>query len=304
MPFQTTLLRAPSGEFTSGTHSHAGLTRRFKLYVPSTHEGQALPLVVMLHGCNQNADDFAAGTGMNQRARNQGFFVLYPEQCPDANPNGCWNWFMPEHQRRGSGEPALLASMTRTVVQQFGIDPKKVFIAGLSAGGAMACIMAHAYPELFAAVGVHSGLPIGAASNMDEALTAMNRGDSTTDPAADEPVPKHAPITGHQHTPVIVFHGDQDSTVHHNNGEQVVKEALGAALTLVQVKQGTSSNGRHYTRQIYTDNQHRVLAEYWLVHGADHAWSGGSLQGSYTDRHGPDASAEMLRFFFAKKITL
>jgi poly(hydroxyalkanoate) depolymerase family esterase len=304
MPFQPTLLRAPAGEFTSGTHSHAEQTRSFKLYLPSTHAGQTLPLVVMLHGCYQTADDFAAGTGMNRRARNQGFFVLYPEQDREANPNGCWNWFMPEHQQRGHGEPALLASMTRTIAQQYGIDPKQVFIAGMSAGGAMACIMANTYPELFAAVGVHSGLPIGAASNIDEALTVMNQGDSNPSPAADEPLPQHVPIAARQHTPTIVFHGDQDSTVHPSNGAQVVKAALGDTPTQMQVKQGSSSSGRHYTRQIYTDTQHRVLAEYWLVHDTGHAWSGGSLQGSYTDRHGPDASAEMLRFFFAKKIIL
>jgi poly(hydroxyalkanoate) depolymerase family esterase len=235
---------------------------------------------------------------MNRRARNQGFFVLYPEQDREANPSGCWNWFMPEHQQRGRGEPALLASMTLAVVQQYGIDPQHVFIAGMSAGGAMACIMAQAYPELFAAVGVHSGLPIGAASNMDEALTVMNQGDSTPGPAADEPLPQHTPCKAHQHTPVIVFHGDQDLTVHPKNGEQVVKEALGDTPTQMQVKQGTSSSGRRYTRQIYTGQQNRVMAEYWLVHDTGHAWSGGSLRGSYTDRHGPDASAEMLRFFF------
>jgi poly(hydroxyalkanoate) depolymerase family esterase len=300
MPFQPTLLRTPAGEFISGTHTHAGLTYRFKLYVPSNYEGQALPLVVMLHGCNQNADDFAAGTGMNQHARNQGFFVLYPQQAHDANPNNCWNWFMPEHQQRGSGEPALLASMTLKVVQQYGINPQRVFIAGMSAGGAMACVMANAYPELFAAVGVHSGLPVGTASDMDQALTAMYHGDGASGTTQTEPQPQSTPIAANRPTPIIVFHGDQDSTVHPSNGEQVVKAALGDTPVQVQVQQGTSSNGRHYTRRIYTDTQDRVLAEYWLVHGTGHAWSGGSLQGSYTDRHGPDASAEMLRFFFAQ----
>lgn len=298
MPFQSNLLRPAAGEFTSGTHAHAEQTHRYKLYVPSAPGGQGLPLVVMLHGCSQSADDFAAGTGMNQRAKNEGFFVLYPEQSHEANPNGCWNWFKPEHQQRSNGEPALLASMAQSVISSYNIDPRRVFIAGLSAGGAMATVMASAYPEMFVAIGVHSGLPIGAVSSMDEALSVMNRGDST--PTTDEPTPQQAHELAHRYTPIIVFHGDQDSTVHPNNGEQVVRAALGSTLHQVQVEPGTSSNGRRYSRRVYTDPHDQVLAEYWLVHGTGHAWSGGSPTGSYTDRHGPDATDEMLRFFFAQ----
>lgn len=295
MPFQLNLLRPAAGEFSSGIHTHDEQNRRYKLYLPSAPPDQALPLVVMLHGCSQSADDFATGTGMNQRARNEGFFVLYPEQSHEANPNGCWNWFKPEHQQRNHGEPALLASMVQTVISGHHIDPSRVFIAGLSAGGAMAMLMAHAYPEMFAAIGVHSGLPVGAVSTMDQALSVMNRGD--TSPATAEPMPEQAHHAGHSHTPIIVFHGDQDSTVHPSNGEQVVKAALGQTMYQVRIEQGTSSNGRPYTRQVYTDLHEKVLAEYWLVHGTGHAWSGGSPTGSYTDRHGPDATGEMLRFF-------
>jgi poly(hydroxyalkanoate) depolymerase family esterase len=300
MPFQLNLLRPAAGEFTSGTHTHAEQTRRYKLYVPSAPADHALPLVVMLHGCGQSADDFAAGTGMNQRARNEGFFVLYPEQSREANPNGCWNWFKPEHQQRSRGEPALLASMTQSVVSEYNIDPKRVFIAGLSAGGAMAMVMAIAYPELFAAIGVHSGLPIGAVSSMDEALNVMNRGDTTPHPAEATPQQSDDPVC--PHTPIIVFHGDQDSTVHPNNGEQVIRAALRSTQYKQQIEPGTSSNGRPYTLRTYTDPQDHVLAEYWLVHGTGHAWSGGSPQGSYTDRHGPDATGEMLRFFFEQMV--
>jgi poly(hydroxyalkanoate) depolymerase family esterase len=296
MPFQLNLLRPAAGEFSSGTHTHAEQTRRYKLYVPSAPADEALPLVVMLHGCSQSADDFAAGTGMNQRARNDGFFVLYPEQSHEANPNGCWNWYKPEHQQRSHGEPALLASMTQSVISTYNIDPKRVFIAGFSAGGAMAIIMTSAYPEMFAAVGVHSGLPIGAVSNMDEALSAMNRGDSS--PATAEPMPRQPHQAIHPPTPIIVCHGDQDSTVHPSNGEQVILAALRSTTHTVRIEPGTSSNGRPYTRRIYTDKNDHVLAEYWLVHDTGHAWSGGSPTGSYTDRHGPDATSEMLRFFF------
>jgi poly(hydroxyalkanoate) depolymerase family esterase len=301
MTSQSTLLRLATGEFTTGTHTHADLSCRFKLYVPPEYTGQPLPLVVMLHGCSQGADDFAAGTGMNQRARDDGFFVLYPEQTNDANPNGCWNWFQRDHQQRGAGEPALLASLTQAIMGRHGVDPRRVFVAGMSAGGAMATIVAGAYPELFSAVGVHSGLPTRDVTSMDEALTLMNRGESSmtqttpVDPSDLPPVP-----TGFHQKPIMVFHGDQDSTVHPNNGEQVVMAVLDGAPFQVEVEPGTSSNGRRYTRRIYTNGQGRVLAEYWLVHGTGHAWSGGSLQGSYTDRHGPDATGEMLRFFFAQ----
>ncbi len=292
MPFQSLLLRRAAGDLTSGTHTHANQTRRYKLYVPAAAADQALPLVIMLHGCSQSADDFATGTGMNRRAREDGFFALYPQQSHEANSTGCWNWFLPEHQQHGSGEPALLASLTLAVIEQYDIDPRRVFIAGMSAGGVMATLTAQAYPELFTAVGVHSGLPIGSVSNMDEAMRVMNHGNTNTSPAADA-LPSHrAP------KPIIVFHGDQDDMVHRSNGEQLVQEVLGNTRHHVQVEPGTSGNGRRYARHIYIDAHHKVLAEYWLVHGTGHAWSGGSPSGSYTDRHGPDATGEMLRFFF------
>jgi poly(hydroxyalkanoate) depolymerase family esterase len=290
MPFQSTLLRPAAGEFTSGTHTHADLTCRYKLYVPAAAAELALPLVIMLHGCSQSADDFATGSGMNHRARDDGFFALFPQQSRRANPNGCWNWFLPEHQRRGSGEPALLASLTLAVVQQYSIDPRSVFIAGMSAGGVMATLTAQAYPDLFAAVGVHSGLHTGAVSNMDEAMRVMNHGSPADDPPLLQPTNK----------PIIVFHGDQDDMVHRSNGEQLVRAVLRNTPHQVQVEPGVSDNGRPYTCHIYTDLHQKVLAEYWLVHGSGHAWSGGSPTGSYTDRHGPDATGEMLRFFFAQ----
>ena len=223
------------GEFTSGTYTHGALTRRFKLYTSPGQGDRPMPLVVMLHGCTQNPDDFAVGTGMNQRAREQGFCVLYPEQSQDANPSRCRNWFKHNHQQRGRGEPALLASMTQTMIKQHGIDPRRDFIAGLSAGGAMAAIVAAAYPEILAAVGVHSGLPTGGGASGS------------------------------------------------------------------RVEQGVSTRGRRYTRSISKTDHGRALTEHWLVHGAGHAWSGGSVTGTYTDATGPDATLEMLRFFFEQR---
>ena len=295
-----------AGEFTSGRHTHAALTRGYKLYVPTGFTGtagQPRPLVVMLHGCTQNPDDFAVGTGMNERAREQGFCVLYPEQSQDANPQRCWNWFKHNHQRRGSGEPALIASMTQAIMKEHDIDPHRVFIAGLSAGGAMAAIVADAYPEIFAAVGVHSGLPNGAASNVAEALAVMNSGHSGS--IRNGKLSPQPPQQPHRLVPTIVFHGDQDRTVHPRNGEQVIASALGsAAADSPRVAQGVSAHGRRYTSATHHGDAGEVLAEHWLVHGAGHAWSGGHAKGSYTDAKGPDATAEMLRFFFAHPQTV
>ena len=290
------------GEFTSGFHTHLSQMRRYKLYTPPGQVGRSLPLVVMLHGCTQNPDDFATGTAMNTVALEVGFHVLYPEQSQAANPSRCWNWFKHADQRRDGGEPALIAGMTQAVMQALGVDSHRVFIAGLSAGGAMATIVAEAYPEIFVAVGVHSGLPRGAAENVMEALAVMKSGDSNRAP----------PATGmrtRRYVPTIVFHGDQDQTVHLRNGEQVIATVIGNAALAgepaqpftaggAEIERGVSSRGRHYTRSIYRDATGKTTAEHWQVHGAGHAWSGGEALGTYTDATGPDATREMLRFFF------
>lgn len=281
------------GQFIGGAHTHASRTLRYKLYVPPHHEGRRLPLVVMLHGCTQDPDDFALGTGMNALAHAQGCFVLYPAQAQEANPQRCWNWFKHSHQTRGRGEPAVIAAMTQAVMQAHGIDPDRVYIAGLSAGGAMAAIVAAAYPDIYAAAGVHSGLPIGAAGSMPEAFAAMKGNGKPSAPALDSG----------QRVPTIVFHGDQDQTVHPRNGEQVIAAAAGmqhsgGGEARRRAEQGTSARGRRYTRAIHEGAAGEVLAEHWVVHGSGHAWSGGQASGSYTDPSGPDASGEMLRFFF------
>lgn len=289
-----------TGAFVPGSYFHAGRTLAFKLYSPPGPPDQPLPLVVMLHGCKQDPDDFASGTGMNERARDQGFHVLYPAQSQAANPLRCWNWFKHNHQQRGRGEPALIAGMTHLVMREHAIDPSRVYVAGLSAGGAMAAIVASLYPDLFAAVGVHSGLAAGAADNVMQALDVMKNGSRTGVVPAQ---------TGRPPVPTIVFHGDQDATVHPSNGEQVISsvvdEAAGAEPSLVaaatrpEVEQGTSSQGQKYTLSRYRDRSGDVIAEHWVVHGAGHAWSGGDPAGSYTDAGGPDATGAMLEFFFA-----
>jgi poly(hydroxyalkanoate) depolymerase family esterase len=308
------------GEFTEGSHTHASLTRRYKLYTPPGSfgdVGKGLPLVVMLHGCTQNPDDFAAGTGMNELARQQGFCVLYPAQAADANPQRCWNWFKHTHQTRGRGEAALLADLTLSIIKQYSIDPRRVYVAGLSAGGAMAAIVAAAYPEIYAAAGVHSGLAVGAASNVSEALTAMKtgtgkraNGSAGVGVVANGSTPgrtAQGQATGGRAVPTIVFHGDQDHTVHPRNGEQVIAAVQGG--TSQRVEQGVASGGRRFTRTVHlkrngieSDDAGSAVAEHWLVHGAGHAWSGGNSKGSYTDPQGPDASREMLRFFMAHSL--
>jgi len=296
VPSQHKPAQADRAAFIAGTHTHAGLTRGYKLYVPPGHAGKPLPLVVMLHGCTQDPDDFAEGTAMNERAREQGFFVLYPAQAQDANPSRCWNWFKHNHQQRGRGEPALIADLTRAVVEQYGMDAHRVYIAGLSAGGAMAAIAAQAYPEVFAAVGVHSGLPQGAAGNVAEALAVMKSGV----PAGR----RHTPSTSsgaRPPIPAIVFHGDKDQTVHPRHGDHLIAGFTGPQVAASsRVVRGTSPSGRDYTRSVHHDGDGRVLAEQWVVHGAGHAWSGGQSSGSYTDASGPDATGEMLRFFFER----
>jgi poly(3-hydroxybutyrate) depolymerase len=211
--------------------------------------------------------------------------VLYPAQAQHANASRCWNWFKHNHQRRGGGEPALLAAMTHDVMNRYGIDPRRVYVAGMSAGGAMAIILGDAYPDLFAAVGVHSGLPTGSANNATAAFDAMRRG-------AQAPMMPTGAVP-----PVIVFHGDQDTTVHPINGHHIVAVRSGA--TAPERERLRSENGREYTRARYRDAGGHVIAEHWVVHGEGHAWSGGSPNGSYTDSKGPDATEEMLRFFFA-----
>ncbi len=265
--------------------------RTYKVYVPGGRTGEGLPLVVMLHGCTQSPDDFAAGTRMNALAEAQGFLVAYPAQARSANAQGCWNWFNAAEQRREGGEPALIAGIAQAVIREFAADPTRVYVAGLSAGGAMAAILGETHPDLFAAVGVHSGLPCGAAKDMPSAFAAMKSGG-----------PVHHPGGTHARVPTIVFHGDADRTVSAVNGDRIVAQATPPAMPIASgaaITRGQSEGGVPYTRSVRSDASGRAVLEQWVLHGAGHAWAGGSPEGSYTDPHGPDASHEMVRFFLA-----
>jgi poly(hydroxyalkanoate) depolymerase family esterase len=276
------------GQFIDGQHTNAAGTRAYKLYVPGSYNGSAAPLVVMLHGCAQDPEDFAIGTQMNAVADEMGCLVLYPAQSQQANPTRCWNWFSAVDQQRDQGEPSIIAGMTQAVMETYAVDPLEVYVAGLSAGGAMAAIMGTLYPDLYAAVGVHSGLPFASASDLPSALAAM-KGDFRRGQASDRPLP------------IIVFHGDQDTTVHPANGEEVVAQGVRHLLQEAAVEPGRVPDGHAYTRRLYQGDDGTLHAEHWVVHGAGHAWFGGNARGSYTDGKGPDASREMMRFFRTRR---
>ncbi|MEE7440748.1 PHB depolymerase family esterase [Methylobacterium oryzae] len=277
--------RLPEGaRFEARTFTGAAGTRNYKVYVPSGYTGQALPVVVMLHGCTQNPDDFAAGTRMNAVAEARSVLVVYPEQPRSANMQRCWNWYEPGDQQREGGEPALIAGIVRQVIAEFSADDRRVYAAGLSAGGAAAAILAMTYPDLFAAIGVHSGLACGSARDVPSAFAAM-KGDG-------------ARATGQRHAvPLIVFHGDRDRTVHAANGDRVAAQGPSDPELRTAVTQGRTPDGVDYTRTVRSDASGRAIVEQWVLHGAGHAWSGGSPAGSFTDPRGPDASQEMIRFF-------
>ena len=278
----------PDGaRYEERTFSNAAGSRTYKVYVPSGYTGQALPLVVMLHGCTQSSDDFASGTRMNALAEEQTFLVAYPGQPQSANMQKCWNWFNAADQQRGSGEPSLIAGIAQDVMREFSADPKRVYVAGLSAGGAAAAIMAATYPDLFAAIGVHSGLPYGAAKDMPSAFAAMNGGGTAQ------------PLGARASVPTIVFHGDADRTVNAANGDRIIAQAKPEGALGTVVTHGESPGGMTYTRSVQSDPSGREVLEQWVLHGAGHAWSGGSPNGTYTDPRGPDASREMVRFFMA-----
>jgi poly(hydroxyalkanoate) depolymerase family esterase len=295
------------GSFETREFSNDAGTRSYKLYVPARIAAAPPPMLVMLHGCTQSADDFAAGTQMNRLADEHGFLVVYPEQPPDANASKCWNWFKAEDQMSDAGEPSLIAGIVRDVVTRHAVDPRRVFVAGLSAGAAMAVILGETYPELFAGVGAHSGLPYGSAHDIPSALAAMKGGRSGLPGLESMPGAAAAPRRkAVQAVPIIVFHGDRDHIVQQTNGAEIVQQARDAHLveaanaTLrASTQVGTSPGGRSYSRTVHADATGESRIEFWTLHGAGHAWSGGSASGSYTDGAGPDASAEMVRFFLA-----
>lgn len=282
----------PAGaRWLSRSHTCAAGTRDYRLYVPASAPKRPRGLVVMLHGCKQDADDFALGTGMNAVAEARGFLVAYPEQIRSANMLSCWNWFRPEDQERDGGEPEILAGLTRALRDEFHLDRARVFVAGLSAGAAMAIVLGETHPDLFAAVGSHSGMPYKAATDGLSALDAMREGS-----------PRHRlghAETGAPHVRTIVFQGRNDRTVEATNAERIVAEACPVQVTR-QRSEGHTADGRPYLRTLFVGDDGKVEVEYWLIDDLGHAWSGGRAEGSFTDPAGPDAAGEMMRFFLGE----
>ena len=312
--------------FADGVYSLDSLSLHYKLFVPDRVSDDPAPLLLMLHGCGQDAQDFSTGTQMNAIAQAAGMYVIYPTQSSSANANSCWNWFVPKHQIRDSGEPAALSALTRQIMDSHPIDPKLVFVAGLSAGGAMALIMAEQYPELYAAVGVHSGLPSGAATSMMEAFNLMRKSAAgksmfsgspggaaasraSSDAVQADETPEMLAEEASYHTPLIVFHGDQDRTVYCANADRIVDNWLekqtarsGAANWQTTSLTHATDTGRQSVVTTYAAEvmPERAACEYWRLIDGGHNWSGGNSDGSYTDAQGPDASVEMVRFFLER----
>lgn len=282
--------------------------RHYKRYVPGSYEGtKAVGLVVMLHGCSQSPQEFAAATQMNAVAESEGFIVVYPDQTRQANSSQCWNWFEPEHQQRGSGEPALIAGMTREVTNDFTVDSQRVYLAGFSAGGGMAPIMAVAYPDVYAAVGIHSGLEYDAANSLSEAFTAMASGGPNPQRQGTQGYEDMGPRA--QIVRTIVFHGTDDYTVNPVNGHRAAEQATQTNDLAgddsddddidytAETTETRTSPGHSYTINEYADGDGNIVVVKYMVDGMGHAWAGGAQGGSYTDSDAPNASRIMWGFF-------
>lgn len=291
-----TVLRAPAArhpapsipdgaQFLSRSFACASGSRQYKLFVPARSANGPRALIVMLHGCQQNPDDFATGTKMNEVAAKHNLVVAYPSQPSSANAGGCWNWFAPAHQVRGRGEPAVIAGMTRELMDEYGLGRTEVFVAGLSAGGAMAAVMLETYPDVFSGAGIHSGLAYRAANDVMSAFAAM-RGDAGHLGAVVLDRRAHTART-------IIFHGEADRTVHPDNARRILASHVSSDWTLARSE--GAANGQSFSRETYSSGDN--LVEVWSIAGAGHAWSGGDPRGTYASRSGPDASAEMVRFF-------
>ncbi|GHO88421.1 extracellular catalytic domain type 1 short-chain-length polyhydroxyalkanoate depolymerase [Dictyobacter formicarum] len=304
-------VHASSSSFTQYTYNGPAGSRPYYVYTPANYQvGTAVPMIVMLHGCTQNPTDFANGTQMNALADQKQFIVVYPQQTSTYNSSSCWNWFQTADQARGSGEPAIIAGIAQTVEQttsQWTIDSNRVYVAGMSAGAAMSVIMGATYPDIFAAIGVHSGLEYQAATSLTSATTAQSQGGPN--PTQQGQAAYNAMGSAARVVPTIDFQGQSDYTVYPVNGDQVIQQwmqtdhlASNGSYNASFSSPSTNTNGQvsggySYTVQTWNDNSGSEIEEYWKINSMGHAWSGGSSSGSYTDPKGPSATNAMYTFF-------
>ena len=305
---------AATGRFVDGAFTADAGTRRWKLWVPNGYDAaRRHPLIVMLHGCTQDPDDLARGTRATDRADRAGALVLFPEQPESANPKKCWNWYDPAHQRRDDGEPSLIVGMTRQVSRDWAVDSQRVYLAGISAGAAMASIVAISYPDVYAAAALHSGIPYRAASTVMEAVGVMAKG--APDTARLARLALEAMGTRARPIPAIIVQGADDPIVRpvnatHTRDAWVAMNALArgkssasATLDVNARRTEFSAGGLAVVRECFGESTARTCeVETLLVSGLGHAWSGGSKLGTFTDERGPDATEAIMHFLLAHRM--
>jgi poly(hydroxyalkanoate) depolymerase family esterase len=304
---------AHAGSWTSGKVKNPSGSLEYKLFVSSAYRKEkSVPLVVMLHGCTQKVEELAAISGINELADKNNFLVAYPEQSVAANPLKCWNWFDPKHQSRDAGEPSLIAAVIQDIRTSYNIDEKRMYVVGISAGGAMAVVMGTAYPELFAGLGVIAGTEYKAALNVQDGLTAMKQGGPDPNQQgllAFQAIQK-SPVGTKTRLPLIVFQGTKDPYLSPVNTDQLItqwaqthdylddgKDNDSVSIRSAKEKKVDVPGGYSLTKSSYSDSQGHLLLEKWIVEGLGHAWPGSSVANPFADAKGPNATEEMWRFF-------
>ena len=304
---------AHAGSWTSGTVKNASGSLDYKLFVSSTYrKDKPVPLVLMLHGCTQKAEELAAISGFNELADKNSFLVAYPEQSAAANPLRCWNWFDPKHQSRDAGESSLIAAVIQDIRASYTIDQKRTYAVGISAGGAMAVVMGTTYPELFAGLAVIAGMEYKAGLTVQEGLAAMKQGGPDPNQQgilAFQAIQK-SPAGSVMRLPLIVFQGTKDPYLNPVNADQLIaqwaqthdylddgKDNDSVNVQSASEKTGVVPNGYRFTKYSYNDSKGHLLLEKWIVEGLGHAWPGSSAANPFADAKGPNASEEILRFF-------
>lgn len=309
-PVATGAPQAASGSFERYSYTNAAGTRTYKVYVPARYDGAPTPLLVDLHGCGSNADEESRWSRFNELAEAFGLLVAYPEQDPNANGSRCWNWFLEEHHQRDAGEPSIIAGITRAVMDRWNVDARRVYLAGISAGGAMADIMAVTYPDLYAAAMIYAGCEYQGGPTCLGATGTLSGDESGARSIAA--MGAHA-----RAVPVFVIQGDADPVVPPGNAELVVGQFLAIADTVddgandgsvsrtpASTSTGASPEGATYEVDQYRDAAGCLLVERWLIHGMGHMWSNAESNGSARDAlltfpTGPDVSAPTIEFLLS-----